>query len=419
MLYKDALFASRVAFRKAAIYETFISLGMDKLLAIPHFEYEVAMKLNLNGDAISRFLYALASLGLVAQKESGEFYTCKDIPIFTEESSLILLKLINNKILDILDSAPKNFEEILAKTNMPVDELQFLDQAVKYKLLDKQANYYKLPLETRNLLISNSSEYIGPMIEYLEKIAMPTFTSEFLIAGLQSGQSQWQKYLGDKATHPFDLYKKYPELLETFTFGMHKLNENDNNQVVQNLSSILEDVNTVLDIGGGSGCLALALKKYSKINTIDIYELPDAIATLKTVFNKYANNKDGINYIAGSFLESLSSGGLQGLNSDNKYNMATLSWILHDWNDKTALEILKKLYYHVENKGKIIILESVLPESRIGSATIGDLTMLLHTEGRERTFEEYKKLLENVGFTGVTLMSNNTNRQAIIGYKQI
>jgi hypothetical protein len=154
-----------------------------------------------------------------------------------------------------------------------------------------------------------------------------------------------------------------------------------------------------------------------KITKIDIYELPEAIPTLRHIYDRCSSGQTNINFVAGSFRESPDYGGLQNLSPRVCYDAITLSWILHDWPDEINQEILRKAAVHLIPQGRIIIIEAVLPENRLGNATLGDMTMLLHTEGRERTFLEYKRLLEATGFKEVTLLSTNTNRQAIVACK--
>ena len=67
-----------------------------------------------------------------------------------------------------------------------------------------------------------------------------------------------------------------------------------------------------------------------------------------------------------------------------------------------------------------MILEVPLPEDRIGLACMHDMTMLLQTEGRERTLSECKSLLVQVGFLNedVARVETDTRRQMIIATKR-
>ena len=68
-----------------------------------------------------------------------------------------------------------------------------------------------------------------------------------------------------------------------------------------------------------------------------------------------------------------------------------------------------------EPGGKAAVVEIVLDDSRLAprSALRLDMAMLLQTEGRERTFDEYKKLLEGAGFVDVTIATRTSRRNVV------
>jgi hypothetical protein len=73
--------------------------------------------------------------------------------------------------------------------------------------------------------------------------------------------------------------------------------------------------------------------------------------------------------------------------------------ITHDWDDDDALRILRNMRAAIAPGGKLLLLESVLPER--ASADIGmliDLEMLIVVGGKERTRAEWTDLLGRAGF---------------------
>jgi O-methyltransferase domain len=93
--------------------------------------------------------------------------------------------------------------------------------------------------------------------------------------------------------------------------------------------------------------------------------------------------------VAGSFFDSVPEGA-------DAYLMKA---ILHDWNDDDALKILGNIRGAIAPDGKLLLLESVLPER--SSSDIGlliDLEMLVVVGGKERTHAEWANLLSRAGF---------------------
>lgn len=414
--FEQALLESRRAFRNAAVYETYCALAIEKILAEAKSPIEVAQSLSLNADATSRYLHAVASLGLCRKTAEGKFIAVNDNIVYSNSSSLCLFWLIRNKLPDFLAETPQSLEQLRNKLPLLISNNLMLNTAVENQLLIlDNCNNYAVPEETKKFLLSNSSDYIGPMITHFEKIMFPMFSVTGLKGALQTGKSQWGTFFESKVTNPFMLYRDNPLLLETFTQGMHQLNTLDDEVIVNKLP--LTNVSNVLDVGGGSGAFAIQLLKQSKsITKIDIYELPDAIPLMQAVFKKYAPTETRVQFIPGSFLEKTSEGGLAGLPLSQLYDLITLAWILHDWSYETNLQILKEVFMHLKPNGRLVILEAILPENRLGEVTMADITMLLQTEGKERTFLEYKGLLQQAGFKEVEWLHTDTRRQALIAH---
>ena len=82
-------------------------------------------------------------------------------------------------------------------------------------------------------------------------------------------------------------------------------------------------------------------------------------------------------------------------------------WILHNWNDERCLKLLKNCYKAIQNDGKVIVVESMLPVlpentmiSKISSKE--DFYMMtLQGGGKERTQNEFIELALGSGFSGI------------------
>ncbi|RRT37730.1 hypothetical protein GW17_00039727 [Ensete ventricosum] len=86
-----------------------------------------------------------------------------------------------------------------------------------------------------------------------------------------------------------------------------------------------------------------------------------------------------------------------------------MQWILHDWSDEHCVKILKNCWKALPEKGKVIVLECVLPtvpESipQTKCAYEIDVIMLAHCHGgRERTRKEFQDLARDASFSGFNI----------------
>lgn len=77
---------------------------------------------------------------------------------------------------------------------------------------------------------------------------------------------------------------------------------------------------------------------------------------------------------------------------------------MHDWSDAECLKILRNCKEAVREKGKVIIVDSILPEipeSGVGDCLMEekDIMMLMYLQGaKERTEMEFRALAKEAGF---------------------
>ena len=153
----------------------------------------------------------------------------------------------------------------------------------------------------------------------------------------------------------------------------------------------------VVDVGGGSGSLLVPiLQRHRHLSGIlfDRDIAPGARATIAA-----AGLNDRCEWIAGDFFvdAAIPAG-----------DVHLLSWILHDWNDHKAGQLLRNCRLAGTAPATLLIVEALLPDhaSAIEPHTPGlladvftlDLQMLLLTGGRERSMKDYSALLAQAGF---------------------
>ena len=152
---------------------------------------------------------------------------------------------------------------------------------------------------------------------------------------------------------------------------------------------------TIVDVGGGNGTLLRAL----------LAQYP----SLRGVLFDQAHVVEGVDLgehaqvVAGSFFESVPEGG----------DAYLLKWIIHDWEDEQAVEILRTVR---RAGGTLLVVERVLGPPNEGPETkLGDLNMLVGPGGRERTIEEFRSLFDAAGYELVGATPTESGHYVIEG----
>ncbi|XP_043698389.1 caffeic acid 3-O-methyltransferase-like [Telopea speciosissima] len=152
-----------------------------------------------------------------------------------------------------------------------------------------------------------------------------------------------------------------------------------------------DNVNVVVDVGGGVGkTLELITFKHPTIKGIN-FDLPHVIAD--------APPYPGVEHVVGEMFLSVPKG-----------DIIFMKTVLHNWGDEHCLSILKNCYESLPENGKVVVLETIVPEipetTLLAKTTLGmDLVMMTqHMGGKERTEKEYKASASGAGFSGVTLV---------------
>lgn len=138
---------------------------------------------------------------------------------------------------------------------------------------------------------------------------------------------------------------------------------------------------TVVDIGGSSGTLILELLSAYPHLTGIILDLPSVTALVQIP----PSFKERLKLIPTDFF-----GTWPAFSAD----CAVLSRVLHDWSDEHCVDILTKTCHILsDSSSRLYIIENICGGSLL------DLNMLVMTEGKERTLDSFKTILNKSGFT--------------------
>lgn len=135
-----------------------------------------------------------------------------------------------------------------------------------------------------------------------------------------------------------------------------------------------DEVDTVVDVGGGSGTVLRTLAQSHPSLRGTVIDLPDAARAATETFA--ANGlSDRCRGVAGDFFAPLPPGA----------DVYLLTWVLHDWPDADADAILARCAEAAGPDGRVVVVENLDSGVRPEVATAMDLRLLVLFGGRERT----------------------------------
>jgi len=141
----------------------------------------------------------------------------------------------------------------------------------------------------------------------------------------------------------------------------------------------------VVDVGGGAGALLSGiLAAHPHCEGID-FDLPAGLRDARPLLEA-AGVWDRCRLVEGSFFESVPGGG----------DVYLLKQILHDWSDADCMRILDRCREAMGDDARLLVVERLLPDVATPAdlrTVMGDLQMMVVLGGRERTVEEYRRLL--------------------------
>lgn len=170
-----------------------------------------------------------------------------------------------------------------------------------------------------------------------------------------------------------------------------------------------EGVTRLLDVGGGSGCYAIALAQAHPALRCTVMELP-AMCSIAQEYIAASGVDDRVDTCAvDMFREAWPRG----------YDAVLLSNIFHDWSLQTCAGLGKKAYEALPAKGRIYLHEMLLNEDGSGARTPASFSvmMLIGTRGRQYTFGELKGVLQRAGFVDIAVSATYGYYSLISGRK--
>lgn len=339
----------------------------------------------------------------VISKEQSELTNNLETPASLALMQMITASFISQaiyiaaelSIADLLKDNPKTVDELAEATGSKATNL--------YRVLRALASVGIFSEVTpKKFALTETAKYLQTDIHgSLRSLAMMMGDSWHwhcwgdILNVVKTGQPALQKLY--QVNNAFEYLAQNPVSQAIFNDTMTSYNQSFVNPAIVE-SYNFQDINNLVDIGGGHGSLiASILKSNQHLNGV-LFDLPSVVINAnKLLVDEQVSNRCKIS--AGDFFTSVPAGG----------DAYILSRVIHDWDDYHAAKILSNIRQVISKTGKLLLAETVIPEANAPhfSKLLDIELMMAFPPGQERTKEEYEKLLQSAGFQLTQVISTD------------
>jgi len=286
-------------------------------------------------------------------------------------------------IPDLLKSGPKTAEELASETETHAPSLYRILRALASVgvLSSEEGKRFALTPLSETLVTNAPGSLRWFAVSELGQEHYPAWGN--LMHSVKTGEIAFDNYFG---VDIWEYFKQNPEDAAVFNNSMSGMTAVANEAITSLYD--FSGFKKLVDIGGGHGGLITSLLKSNPQLKGVLFDAPQVIEGARARIEA-AGLADRCETIGGDFFKSVPEGG----------DAYIMKWIIHDWDDERALTILKNCRNQMQSNGKIILVDSVVPETdEPHFSKFIDLNMLVMTGGKERTAKEFEELFAAAGF---------------------
>lgn len=261
-------------------------------------------------------------------------------------------------------------------------------------------------MEKKNESYSNSRD----SIMFLSK------DSPFHMGGLMHTNHLWDTWSGltdvvrtGIPAHRREINGRGQEWLEAFIHAMH---DRGKKQAPAQISKIdLQNVKSVLDVGGGSGCFCMEFINRKPGLKTAIFDLPNVIPISKGIIEKEGYTGKIEHYSGDYMTDELPKG----------FDLLFLSAVIHSNSYETNQALVKKCYGSLNINGKIVIQDWIMNDAKTEplQGAIFSINMLVGVEAGDCYSEnEVGAWMETAGFKDVSKVVFETGLGQMTGVKK-
>jgi hypothetical protein len=280
-------------------------------------------------------------------------------------------------VADALDDQPRTAAALAESTGTNADALNRVLRLLScHGIFESQGGKFAHTPTSRLL----RSDHPRSMRSFVRMIGLPVNWAAYgkLDHTVRTGQSAMAQVLPDGL---FRYFADHPEASQIFNQAMMGKAQAQIAGIVGNYS--FSDFNLIGDIGGGQGHLLEAVLAANPHLRGVLFEAPHVIEQASGIAS------DRLRLQSGDFFKDA-------MPVCDAYLMMD---IIHDWSDEESTRILKNLRRSAPAHAKLLLVEAVIRDDSIPNfVKILDIHMMTLVTGRQRTWEEFEKLIEPCGF---------------------
>jgi acetylserotonin N-methyltransferase len=319
--------------------------------------------------------------------------------------SKVMFAAVALGVFDALEAGPKPLDGLAHELTADADALRrLLDACVGLGLLTHVGDRYaNTPAAAAYLCRSSPARLTGYAL-YSNEVLWKLWAN--LEDAVREGSHRWKQTYGWEGPI-FAHFFRTDESRREFLMGMHGQGLLSSPLVVAAFD--LGRFRRLIDLGGGTGHLAVAAcRRYPELRAV-VFDLPEA-APLARELIADSPVADRVEVLAGDFFTDPLPDG----------DLFAVGRILHDWTEAKVLRLLGRIHERLPAGGALLIAEKLLTDDRAGPpwALLQSLNMLVCTEGKERTLGEYESLLHRAGFAEVQGCRTPSPLDAVLAIKR-
>ncbi|MFJ1596206.1 methyltransferase [Streptomyces sp. NPDC088261] len=278
-------------------------------------------------------------------------------------------------------NGPREVDDLAAEVGADADALgriiRFLAQHGVFRTFDGTVEITDLG----HTLAEGPADSLRDVARYFRRTHYAPFGD--LLDTVRTGEPAATLFLGKPF---FDWIDENPELAALQNEAMAGFTQNARGDLLTAYDFPRDG--TIADIGGADGTLLTEVLAAHPGARGIVFDLPSSVFAARPVIEA-AGLSERVDIVAGDFFQSVPAA-----------DFYILSAVLQDWDNPSALRILRNVSEAAPAGARLVVIDMVVPEGDAPHPTkMIDITMLGMLGGRQRSETEWRQLLADAGFT--------------------